>query len=92
MQERINRLADALEERQRADEEATRHQRRFEEEPLELPPGGELHAVAPKEEPSLEGSDNVGDLPKELEDPPDPVPEPRGAVYPQPVAISLNKE
>jgi hypothetical protein len=54
-------------------------------------PGGELHAVAPKEEPSLEG-DEVGDLPKELEDPPDPVPEPRGSVYPQPTAISLNKE
>jgi hypothetical protein len=56
------------------------------------PPGGELHAIAAKEEPSLEDADNMGDLPKELEDPPDPVPEPRGAVYPQPVAISLNKE
>ena len=55
------------------------------------PPGGELHAVAPKEEPSLEDSDNVGDLPKELEDPPDPAPEPRGSVYPQPISISLNK-
>src|SRR5215472_16212406 len=29
MQERINRLADALEERQRSDEEAARQQRRF---------------------------------------------------------------
>src|SRR5262245_15090891 len=38
MQERINRLADALEERQRADEEASRHQRRLDEEPIELPP------------------------------------------------------
>jgi len=47
------------------------------------PPGGELHTVAPKEEPSLEDSDNVGDLPRELEEPPDPVPEPRGSVYPQ---------
>ena len=60
------------------------------------PPGGELHAIAAKEEPSLADSkdrdDNVGDLPKELEDPPDPVPEPRGSVYPQPTAISLNKE
>jgi hypothetical protein len=56
------------------------------------PPGGELHAIAAKEEPSLEDADNVGDLPKELEEPVDPVPEPRGGVYPQPTAISLNKE
>ena len=55
------------------------------------PPGGELHAVAAKEEPSLEDSDNVGDLPKELEEPVDPVPEPRGSVYPQPISVSLNK-
>jgi hypothetical protein len=33
-------------------------------------PSGELHDIAAKEEPSLEDSDNVGDLPKELEDPP----------------------
>jgi hypothetical protein len=121
MQERINRLADALEERWRSDEEAARHQRRFDEEPITLPPdlsdyqasappaeigddthqpGGELHVVAPKDEPQselpeppleTEDADNVGDLPKELEDPPDPVPEPRGRVYPQPTAISLNK-
>src|SRR6516162_4632041 len=38
MQERINRLADALEERQRSDEAAARHQRRFDEEPITLPP------------------------------------------------------
>ena len=56
------------------------------------PPGGELHAIAAKEEPSLEHADNVGDLPKELEEPVDPVPEPQGSVYPQPTAISLNKE
>src|SRR5215831_17397713 len=89
MQERINRLADALEERQRADAEAARHQRRFDEEPITLPPdisekqtvsppskiadethhpGGELHDVPPKEEPSLEDADNVGDLPRELQD------------------------
>jgi hypothetical protein len=60
-------------------------------------PGGELHSVSPSEppEPPLDGeddSDELGDLPKELEDPPDPVPEPRGSVYPQPTAISLNKE
>jgi len=54
------------------------------------PPGGELHAVAAKEEPSLE--DAEGDLPKELEDPPEPVPEPKGSVYPQPTSISLSKE
>src|SRR5262245_2510975 len=38
MQERINRLADALEERQRADEESARSRARFDEEPLTLPP------------------------------------------------------
>src|SRR5262249_26277465 len=38
MQERINRLADALEERQRADAEKERHQHRFDAEPLTLPP------------------------------------------------------
>ena len=114
MQERINRLADALEERQRSDEAAAQHQRRFDEEPITLPPdlseyqtrtppseigddthqpGGELHAIAAKEEPSGGDplDDNVGDLPKELEEPPDPVPEPRGSVYPQPTAISLNE-
>jgi len=112
MQERINRLADQLEQRQRADEEKARQQHRFDAEEITLPPdisekqasappkeiggdtpvpSGELHDIAAKEEPSLEG-DEVGDLPKELEDPPDPVPKPRGSVYPQPVAISLNKE
>ena len=50
-------------------------------------PSGDLHTVDPKEE-----DDNIGDLPPGLEDPPDPVPEPKGSVYPQPVAISLNKE
>jgi len=59
-------------------------------------PGGELHAVAPKSElpePPLETEgDEVGDLPKELEEPPDPVPEPKGSVFQQPVSISLNKE
>src|SRR5262249_50976034 len=70
-QQRINRLADALEARQRADEEASRHRRRLDEEPLTLPPdiaeyqtrtppseigddtpppGGELHALPPKED------------------------------------------
>ena len=38
MQERINRLADALEERQRSNEAAAQHQRRFDEEPITLPP------------------------------------------------------
>jgi hypothetical protein len=37
--------------------------------------------------------DQAGDLPEELEQGlPDPPPEPRGSVYPQPTAISLNKE
>ena len=57
-------------------------------------PGGELHAVAPKSElpePPLETEgDEVGDLPKELEDPPDPVPEPKGKVYPPPTALFGN--
>jgi hypothetical protein len=50
-------------------------------------PGGELHNVAPKDEPPLEDSDNIGDLPKELEEPVDPVPKPQGTVYPQPTAL-----
>jgi hypothetical protein len=78
----VARLAEA-EDKRRADE--TTAAREFEEEPLALPPGdppdpslledaasapsGELHIVAPKEEPSVEDTDNVGDLPKELEDP-----------------------
>jgi len=45
MQERINRLADALEARQRADEEAARHQRRLDEEPITLPPDIEAKQV-----------------------------------------------
>jgi len=114
MQERINRLADSLEERQRSDEAAARHQRRLDEEPITLPPdisakqtlappsvvgddethhpGGELHSVDPKEEPSLEDADNIGDLPKELEigEPSEPVPEPKGSVLPQPTALFGN--
>jgi hypothetical protein len=57
-------------------------------------PSGELHALGPSKEPEPElevEGDAVGDLPKELEEPPDPVPEPKGSVYPQPVSISLNK-
>jgi hypothetical protein len=111
MQERINRLADALEARQRADAEAARHQRRFDAEEITLPPdlaerqtlapaakiadethhpGGELHSLDPKEEPSLEDADNVGDLPRELQDPPEPVPEPKGSVLPPPTALFGN--
>jgi hypothetical protein len=94
---------EALEAKRKADEE---QQREF-EEPIEEPPGtsddtpapsGELHALPPSEEPasedpelSLEFEDEVGDLPNELEEPPDPVPEPSGTVYPQPTAISLNE-
>jgi hypothetical protein len=115
MQERINRLADALEERQRADAEKERHQRRFDEEPITLPPdiaeyqagsppkkigddtpppGGELHAIAPKED-----ADNEGDLPNELLEGVPPAPStypdpelPKPPVVQQPVAVSLNKE
>jgi hypothetical protein len=123
MQERINRFADALEARQRADEDKARQQHRLDEEEITLPPdlsgyqtrkppaaigeddthipGGELHSVPAKEEPSLEledpeleleNSDNIGDLPPELVEAPGPVPEPKGSVYPQPTAISLNEE
>jgi hypothetical protein len=36
--------------------------------------------------------DQAGDLPEELEQGlPEPVPEPKGSVYPQPISISLNK-
>jgi hypothetical protein len=113
MQERINRLADALEARERADAEAAGKRARFDQDQITLPPdilehqtlspptpiesdetqvpGGELHSIAAKEEPSLQDADNIGDLPKELVDLPDPVPEPSGSVYPQPVSISLNE-
>jgi len=48
------------------------------------PPSGELHALPPSEEPapSPELEDEVGDLPEELAEPPDPVPAPSGRVYP----------
>jgi hypothetical protein len=107
MQERINRLEDALEARRRADaERAARDE--FEQEPLSLPPGdppdpsmitadqhhpsGELHAVAPKgegelPEPPLGSEDNIGDLPEELIDLPEPAPEPKGQVVQQPTAL-----
>src|SRR5262249_40475952 len=101
------RLAEA-EDKRRADEQA---QRKFQEEPLTLPPhiaeyqastplveigdkehqpGGELHTIGPSQdpEPDLEvEDDNIGDLPEELADLPDPVPDPKGSVYPQPTAI-----
>jgi len=128
---------EAMEEKRKADEAA---QRKFEEEPLTLPPdiheyqtrtppaeigdeghvpGGELHDLPPKDEelpepPEVESDaggvplsygnvptsyvrgapkDQAGDLPEALEqDLPEPPPSPRGGVYPQPVAISLNKE
>jgi hypothetical protein len=61
-------------------------------------PSGDLHSVEAKEEPSElpeppleEGDDNVGDLPEELAEPPGPVPEPKGSVYPQPISVSLNE-
>jgi len=77
MQERINRLADELEARQRADAEKVRHQRRFDEE-LTLPPGdppdpsliedashhqpgGELHSLGPSEDPDFEDPEDRDD-------------------------------
>jgi hypothetical protein len=62
-------------------------------------PSGDLHTLAPKEEPELEEhdrgeleeDDNVGDLPKELAEPPTPVPVPKGSVQPQPISVSLNE-
>jgi len=80
MQERINRLADALEERQRSDEAAERHQRRLDEEVIELPPDiSEKQTLTPaskirddeppvskKPEPSLEVEDDQ--LPNELQE------------------------
>lgn len=103
-----------LEAKRRADEE---QQREFEEEPIPEPPGtvcpsvaadhqpgGELHSVAPKEEPPSElpeppleeefsnDLDSLGDLPEPLRDLPDPVEPPKGQVVPQPVSISLTEE
>jgi Tfp pilus assembly protein FimV len=60
-------------------------------------PGGDLHAVAAKEEPELEereAEDNVGDLPEEIQLPKplsEPAPEPKGSVQQQPIAVSLNE-
>jgi len=55
-------------------------------------PSGELHSVAPKQEPEVEDddTDNIGDLPPELAPPSDPVPEPKGSVLPQPTALFGN--
>jgi hypothetical protein len=96
MQERINRLADAVEERQRADDEAARHQRRFDEEPITLPPD-----IAEKQvlSPPARIEDDQGTLPNELLEGVPPAPStypnpelPEPPVVSQPVAISLNKE
>jgi hypothetical protein len=60
-------------------------------------PGGDLHTVAAKEEPELEElelEDNTGDLPEEIQLPKplsEPAPEPKGSVFPQPIAVSLNE-
>jgi hypothetical protein len=72
MQERINRLADELEARQRADAEKERHQRRLDEEPITLPPDiAEKQASAPpakiENDQSKEPDPNLEDL----EDPPE---------------------
>jgi hypothetical protein len=92
-----SKLLDRLE-RHRADAE------KFAEEPA-LPPGeepptsdeemqptGHLHEVPAKEEPELEGTEDE-ELPPELAKlEPEKPPEPRGSVFPQPTAISLNSE
>jgi hypothetical protein len=62
-------------------------------------PGGELHDIPPKDESDLPepplGAEDDGALPEELakyaglDEPPEP---PKGKVYSQPIAISLNKE
>jgi len=65
------------------------------DDPHAFTPSGELHSLPGKEEAAslkAEDTDNIGDLPEKLRDLPDPVPEPKGSVYPQPVSISLNKE
>jgi hypothetical protein len=123
MQERINRLADQLEERQRAYDDAARHQRRLDEEPITLPPdiaeyqagappakiesddtpapSGELHAVAPEEEPLADPKDRDDQctLPNELQEGVPPAPStypnpelPEPPVVSQPIAVSLNEE
>jgi len=98
MQARINKLADELEARQRADEEKARHQRRFDEEEITLPPDiSEKQASAPPTE--------IGDnspLPGGDPEPPfdllggSEVPNnpelPKPPVVSQPVSVSLNKE
>jgi hypothetical protein len=62
MQERINRLADALEERQRSDEEKARHQRRFDAEEITLPPDiSEKQASAPPRK--IEDDTPAADIP-----------------------------
>jgi hypothetical protein len=53
--------------------------------PMSYVRGGPRDAAASK--------DQAGDLPEELEQGlPEPPPQPKGSVYPQPVSISLNKE
>jgi hypothetical protein len=108
----VARLAEA-EDKRRAD---AARKAAFDEEPLTLPPGdppasgtppgGELHTLAPKEEPDLEVEDDAsrqgsdqGDLPEELKKGVAPAPAtypnfelPKPPVVSQPVAISLNKE
>jgi len=95
----------AAEDKRRADEAAQRRLDEEEIElppdfdrPQDLPPakiedeaampGGELHSIVPKEEPPLD--DSEGDLPPELVEEPEPVPEPKGSVLPPPTALFGN--
>ena len=96
MQERINRLANALEERQRSDEAAARHQRRFDEEPITLPPDiAEKQAASPP----AKIEDDQSTLPNELQEGVPPAPGtysnlelPKPPVVSQPISVSLNQE
>jgi hypothetical protein len=61
--------------------------------PLSYVRGGPKDAAAsPKDQSLLRRAEQAGDLPEGLVEEPLEVPAPRGSVYPQPTAISLNKE
>ena len=92
---RMDGLVSRIAEDREAQRAANAAQRVLDEEPITSPPGtevaeptGDLHTLQAKtDEPDAEG-----DLPEELQEPPDPVPPPKGSVQPQPTAISLNED
>jgi hypothetical protein len=53
---------------------------------------GNLHTLSAKEDPGDPTDDTEGYLPEELAPPPDPPPEQKGTVFPQPTAIQANEE